>query len=183
MITITTRIVRLALLGAAALAVAPLSALGAADAERAKAAPAATTFTVTNANDSGPGSLRQAIADANSAPGPDTIRITAHGTLHLASTLLVTDEVTLLGPGADLFAVDGGGAMGVFRIRDDQTVDGNDITLPVRASLADLTVQNGNAARGGGIQNIGELTLTNVSLLHNHASEIGGGRMWEAHSG
>src|SRR6266511_653262 len=36
------------------------------------AAPAAT-FTVTNTNDSGPGSLRQAILDANAAPGADTI--------------------------------------------------------------------------------------------------------------
>jgi predicted outer membrane repeat protein len=130
---------------------------------------------VTNTNDSGQGSLRQAIADANRAPGPDTIRIFAHGTVQLASTLLITDEVTLLGPGADLFAVDGGGTMGVFRIRDDRTVDGDDITLPVPASLADLTVQNGFAVRGGGIQNVGGLTLTNVNLLHNQASEIGGG--------
>src|SRR5262245_54529938 len=175
MFNITTRIVRLALLGAAALAVAPLSALGAADADRADAVPAATVFTVTTTEDSGPGSLRQAIADANRAPGPDTIRIIAHGTVQLASTLLITDEVTLLGPGADLFAVDGGGAMGVFRIRDDRTVDGDDITLPVPASLADLTVQNGFAVRGGGIQNVGGLTLTNVNLLHNQASEIGGG--------
>ncbi|MCC2667573.1 MAG: repeat-containing protein [Armatimonadetes bacterium] len=33
----------------------------------------ATTFTVTNTNDSGPGSLRQAILDANDNPGADTI--------------------------------------------------------------------------------------------------------------
>ncbi|MFN2384920.1 MAG: hypothetical protein ABR576_01300 [Thermoanaerobaculia bacterium] len=31
------------------------------------------TFTVTNANDSGPGSLRQAILDANPAGGSDSI--------------------------------------------------------------------------------------------------------------
>ena len=33
----------------------------------------AATFTVSNTNDSGPGSLRQAILDANAAPGADTI--------------------------------------------------------------------------------------------------------------
>jgi hypothetical protein len=33
----------------------------------------ATTFAVTNTNDSGPGSLRQAITDANSIAGPDLI--------------------------------------------------------------------------------------------------------------
>lgn len=32
------------------------------------------TFTVTNANDSGAGSLRQAMNDANANPGVDTIR-------------------------------------------------------------------------------------------------------------
>ena len=31
------------------------------------------TFTVTNTNDTGPGSLRQAILDANAAAGSDTI--------------------------------------------------------------------------------------------------------------
>src|SRR6185503_9371561 len=34
---------------------------------------ASTTFVVTNKNDSGPGSLRQAILDANANPGADTI--------------------------------------------------------------------------------------------------------------
>jgi hypothetical protein len=33
----------------------------------------AATFTVTNTNDSGAGSLRQAILDANAAAGEDTI--------------------------------------------------------------------------------------------------------------
>jgi hypothetical protein len=33
----------------------------------------AATLTVTNTNDSGPGSLRQAIMEANGSPGPDTI--------------------------------------------------------------------------------------------------------------
>jgi hypothetical protein len=35
--------------------------------------PFSTNFTVTNTNDSGPGSLREAILDANASPGPDTI--------------------------------------------------------------------------------------------------------------
>lgn len=33
----------------------------------------AASFTVTNTNDIGPGSLRQAILDANASPGTDTI--------------------------------------------------------------------------------------------------------------
>ncbi|MEK6409437.1 MAG: hypothetical protein AABN34_21140 [Acidobacteriota bacterium] len=40
---------------------------------------AATTFTVINTNDSGPGSLRQAILDANANPGLDTIDFNVPG--------------------------------------------------------------------------------------------------------
>jgi len=40
---------------------------------------AAATFTVTNTNDSGAGSLRQAILDANAAPGADTVRFAVPG--------------------------------------------------------------------------------------------------------
>src|SRR5215471_10788068 len=40
----------------------------------------ADTFTVTNTNDSGPGSLRQAILDANANPGTDTIAFNIPGT-------------------------------------------------------------------------------------------------------
>jgi hypothetical protein len=40
----------------------------------------AATFTVTNTNDSGPGSLRQAILDANATPGADTIAFNITGT-------------------------------------------------------------------------------------------------------
>jgi hypothetical protein len=40
----------------------------------------AATFTVTNTNDSGPGSLRQAILDANGAMGADTIAFNVSGT-------------------------------------------------------------------------------------------------------
>ncbi len=40
---------------------------------------AAATFTVTNANDSGAGSLRQAILDANSSAGPHTIQFAIPG--------------------------------------------------------------------------------------------------------
>jgi hypothetical protein len=67
----------------AALAIATLSAmtLGAAfGAHHTLAAPhVATTFTVTNTLDSGTGSLRQAILNANSNPGADTINFNIPG--------------------------------------------------------------------------------------------------------
>ena len=62
----------------------------------------AATFTVTNINDSGAGSLRQAITDANAAGGADTIDFNIVGsgvhTIVPASTLpLITGPVTIDG--------------------------------------------------------------------------------------
>jgi hypothetical protein len=69
---------------------------------------ASTTFTVTNTDDSGAGSLRQAILDANSTPGSDTINFDIPGTgVHTISPTsalpTITDSVTVDGysqPGA-----------------------------------------------------------------------------------
>ena len=59
------------------------------------------TFTVTNTNDSGAGSLRQAILDANAAAGPDLIQfnIPNNGvqTIQPLSEYDVTDQVTIDG--------------------------------------------------------------------------------------
>ncbi len=60
---------------------------------------AATTFTVSNAQDSGPGSLRQAILDANANAGADVINFSIGSfqqTIVLASALpVITDPVTI----------------------------------------------------------------------------------------
>src|SRR6476620_4775471 len=72
----------------------------------AKANRPATTITVTNTNDSGPGSLRQALADANDK---DTINfdVSLEGqTIALTSGELVIDKsITITGPGSDQLAV------------------------------------------------------------------------------
>ncbi|MCG8330514.1 MAG: hypothetical protein MI974_22645, partial [Chitinophagales bacterium] len=83
------------------------------------AAAVVATFTVTNTNDSGPGSLRQAITDANAAgDGPHTINFSVAGTIALASNLpaITVADVTIDGlsaPGAACGAptveLDGGG--------------------------------------------------------------------------
>src|SRR5690349_19197442 len=66
------------------------------------------TFTVSNLNDAGPGSLRQAILDSNVAPGPSPglINFTKAGTIALTSGALpaVVHPVTIDGTTAPGFA-------------------------------------------------------------------------------
>lgn len=70
---------------------------------------AASTYTVTNTNDSGAGSLRQAILDANANGGADSISFNIAGAgVHTIAPLTnlpeITDQVTIDGetqPGAD----------------------------------------------------------------------------------
>src|SRR5436305_11334743 len=64
----------------------------------------AATITVTNTNDSGPGSLRQALAVANDG---DRITFAVSGTITLTSGgLAVFKNVTISGPGADQLSID-----------------------------------------------------------------------------
>src|SRR5262245_45235597 len=68
------------------------------------------TLAVTNTDDSGTGSLLQAIADANISPGADNIQFdaTVTGTVFLTTgELLISDAVTITGPGANKLALDG----------------------------------------------------------------------------
>jgi hypothetical protein len=125
----------------------------------------ATTLVVTNTNDNGPGSLRQALMDANDG---DTIDATGvFGVITLTTgELLVAKSVTINSPGADLLAVDGNATSRVFEIGSGETV-----------TISNLTIRNGrDDVSGGGILN-GDgatLTITNCTVSGNTAGGIQG---------
>src|SRR5262245_17354289 len=70
-----------------------------------------TIFTVTNTNDSGVGSLRQAVIDANTLAGQDTVVFDPNvfGVPQIISLatgqLTITSSLTITGPGAGLLTV------------------------------------------------------------------------------
>src|SRR4051812_46536986 len=78
-----------------------------------------STFTVLNTADSGGGSLRQAIVDANANLGGDTIQFASGvtGTITLTSgELAITDLVDLQGPGSGVVTVSGNNVSRVFNV-------------------------------------------------------------------
>src|SRR5215211_4320016 len=93
----------------------------------------AAGFTVTNTNDSGAGSLRETIGQANAQTGPDTITFNVTGTIELGSTLpTISDDLTIDGPGAGKLAISGEDTVRVFKVTSD-----------VALNLSGVTVENG----------------------------------------
>lgn len=109
----------------------------------AQTAPAAT-FIVDSAEDSGEGSLREAIGLANAAPGPHSIEIQLPGsnvTLSLASALpvITTSALSVSATNSPGFRIDGQTFHRMF-----ETGAGNQ-----SLELIDLHLRRGKAARGG----------------------------------
>jgi hypothetical protein len=129
------------------------------------AAACAGSFPVTTTADGGAGSLRAAIATANSNPGPDTVAIGATGTIDLAEALPdVSDDVTIEGPGADRLTVRrSSGSFRIFRI----------VCCP-NVAISDITIANGLAQSGGGIESTAALVLERVVVSGNEAVASGG---------
>lgn len=133
---------------------------------------APATFNVLNTNDSGAGSLRQAILDANSSAGGDDIVFdhSLRGAINLINALPnLEEDVNIQGNGADVLTVSRSQAPGtpdfsVFHVNPGVT-----------AGIRDLAITNGRAAAGGGIFNEGSLTIERVVVAGNSATQTGGG--------
>jgi Ca2+-binding RTX toxin-like protein len=140
----------------------------------------AATFTVTNLADSGAGSLRQAILDANATAGADqvTFQSSLSGQITLGSQLPnITDPVDILGPGADMLTVSGNNSSRIFYLYP--TVH----DIPV--TISGLTLTAGRPSSGDPVSGRGgavfskyvKLTLDKVVISNSTSPEFefGGG--------
>lgn len=144
---------------------------------------------VTNINDSGPGSLRQAIEDVCTG-GKITFEPSLSGqTITLASRLEIKRDLTLdASTLASSLIISGNNSVSVMQVEPDITVTLNHLTLKdafsswgALTNLGNLTLVNSTISDsvsdyyGGAISNFGTLNIQNGSIVNNSAAENGGG--------
>jgi hypothetical protein len=163
---------------------------------------AAATLTVTNLNDSGVGSLRQALALASAG---DTINfaVPANSTIVLTSELAIANGISIVGSSATALTISGNHTSRIFNITSLGSVTISGMTLrdghpsggatgggailintgagATPVNLTDVVVTGNDVSAagnplGGGIDNEGgTVTIIRSSIVNNVASFRGGG--------
>jgi predicted outer membrane repeat protein len=124
----------------------------------------AATWIVTNTNNSGTGSLRQAVLNASSGDIITFSPAVAGHTITLTPEITLDKDLTIDGSGLDhQVAIIGGGSVRVFYVDSSATV-----------SMDRLYLGNSHATSGGIIYNDGDLTVTNSTFAGGEASGHGG---------
>lgn len=134
----------------------------------------AAVFTVTNLDNAGPGSLRQAVLDANATAGADDVMFQSglSGTIVFSDGplfsegLVIDDDLRIHGPGAGSLSVRGS-REGGFWVRGGAAVTLSGLTL----TGAFVPYHHG----GGVYVGDGSLTLMDSVVSYNTASGAGGG--------
>ena len=140
--------------------------------ESARTAVAVTTnsseFVVTNLNDSGAGSFRQALIDANASTCTNKIinATAVTGKISLLSILPnISSAVTINGPTTGDLNISRDATSSNFRI----------FTNSAQTTINNLTITNGNdPSQAGGIYNTGDLTLNNCIVAGNTSPQAAG---------
>lgn len=156
----------------------------------------AATFTVANLNDSGAGSLRQAITDANAGAGNDVIQFQSNmtGSINLTTGALpdIVSNIEIIGPSvqpgvtingrgvSSIFYVGPGGYFEISRLALTNGLGNNGGAIRVEGGntiISECTIYGNTATnRGGGIYMAGGyLTILNSTISSNRSAQDAGG--------
>jgi len=162
-----------------------------------RAAPA--VFTVTTDGDSGAGSLRQAIADANAQPGADVVQFdpaqfqpSVPRFINLTSgQLTVSDALTVVGPGNQVVTLDANFASRALVATADLTIssiaiiraanpaapspgNGGAVYSTAAFSATDTIFESNSASSGGAIHHSGPTLTLNDCIFNGNSGKLGG---------
>jgi PKD repeat protein len=143
--------------------------IGAAALEALESRRLLSTYIVDSLSDFGSGSLRSAINAANADSQADTIEFDAAlggQTIVLHDSLNIFQNLTISGPAGGISVVRNLGDSNTFRIFDIESAT---------VSIQGVTISGGRMPEGGGIDNHGNLTLTDCNVINNSAARDGGG--------
>jgi len=126
------------------------------------------TLTVTDAGDTGAGTLRDAITTANGNGEVDTIDFSVAGPILLNSQIIITDPDGLTINGGSTITIQAGTDSRIFEIQANADVTLDGLTLTGGDLLSFV------GGDGGAILNAGTLLLTNSELDSNFADNGGG---------
>ncbi|HSJ87933.1 MAG TPA: right-handed parallel beta-helix repeat-containing protein, partial [Anaerolineales bacterium] len=124
----------------------------------------AASLLVTNTNDSGPGSLRQAILSAASGDMITFDAALAGKFIILASQLYIDKNLT----------IDGSGLNPQLRLSGNFSTRILQVASPAQVSISNLWFQDGTSDNGGAVLNVGTLTIDNSTFYNNYSTGSGG---------
>ena len=155
----------------------------------------AATFTVTNTNDAGAGSLRQAVLDANASAGADIVDfsplfLSPQTITLLTGDITITDPLSINGPGASLLTVSGNHnsrifaavSFGPIMITGMTLTNGNGAgtmssgiggamyILNVSVTIRECTISGNTAGLGGAVVQLGGTTNFIRTTISNNVS-------------
>ena len=155
-----------------------------------------SVFTVVNTNNSGAGSLREAVSQAVASAGSDTIQFNLAGcpcSITLLSELVVpgSDALRIVGPGSSLLTLSGNLTNRILAtsaaplrvsgltLANGFPASGNGGTINAASlSLQDVIVRDSAAAVGGGVYASGALVITDTQFLANTSITGSGGGVY-----
>ncbi len=138
----------------------------------AMAAPAAAAdFTVANLDAGGPGSLVNAVAEANASPGPDRVLFQSALTGTISPEFpLVSDggDLEIMGPGADVITVKGDETFPLVIVGNPAAA------TPGAFTVSGLTLTDGDSDYGGAIYAVNTDVAVLDSVVTSNAAQVGG---------